>query len=69
MKLSQSQIDASVALEITGNVQAPDASAIKTLTCGCCSNGCCCWHHRDEPNGRPAKACAVHSTTAGDVVP
>jgi hypothetical protein len=37
---------------------------IRTLSCGCCTNGCVCWNHRDEPNGRTVTACAYHAAKA-----
>jgi hypothetical protein len=33
----------------------------RKLSCGCCTNGCCCFMHRDVPNGRPAQVCEFHS--------
>lgn len=33
---------------------------VKTLTCGCCSRGCCCENHKDVPRGRPAQVCEIH---------
>lgn len=32
----------------------------RTVSCGCCTWGCICANHRDEPRGRPAKACDYH---------
>lgn len=37
---------------------------VKTLTCGCCSNGCVCQNHMDIPNGRPPKKCEMHEAEA-----
>lgn len=34
--------------------------AIRQLSCGCCTNGCCCTNHMDIPNGTPPKRCALH---------
>ena len=33
---------------------------VKVSTCGCCTNGCCCWNHQDTPNGLPPQKCALH---------
>lgn len=32
----------------------------KTVSCGCCSNGCCCFNHQDAPAGRPPHICELH---------
>lgn len=32
----------------------------RRISCGCCTNGCCCWHHQDTPNGRPPRRCELH---------
>lgn len=36
---------------------------IRTVSCGCCTNGCVCANHQDTPNGRPVTVCAVHQRT------
>lgn len=33
---------------------------INVVTCGCCSNGCCCHNHMDIPRGRLPGKCDVH---------
>ena len=32
---------------------------IRVLICGCCTNGCVCRDHRDEPR-LPERKCDVH---------
>lgn len=39
---------------------------IKLVSCGCCSNGCTCWNHRDVPNGRPERKCELHKDWTRD---
>lgn len=39
----------------------PKTPTPKTLTCGCCSNGCVCWNHQDTPAGRPPTRCEHHT--------
>jgi hypothetical protein len=34
---------------------------IKTMMCGCCSNGCVCWMHRDVARGLPERKCDYHA--------
>lgn len=36
----------------------------RTVSCGCCTNGCCCWHHQDTPRGLPVRVCDYHSDPA-----
>lgn len=38
--------------------------APRTTSCGCCTGGCVCWNHRDEPRGIPVRVCAYHSDPA-----
>lgn len=33
----------------------------RTLSCGCCTLGCCCFMHQDVPRGRPPVSCALHA--------
>lgn len=33
---------------------------MKTLSCGCCDQGCVCAFHQDVPNGNPEKLCDYH---------
>lgn len=33
----------------------------RTVSCGCCTDGCVCWNHRDVPRGRPVTQCAFHN--------
>lgn len=36
----------------------------RRLSCGCCTNGCCCSIHLDVPNGRRVRTCARHAPGA-----
>lgn len=35
----------------------------RRISCGCCTNGCCCLNHMDIPNGRRPQVCEYHSST------
>lgn len=39
---------------------AVEESHVNVVSCGCCSNGCVCWNHRDEPKGRHEHKCDLH---------
>lgn len=40
-------------------IDAPEG--LRTVSCGCCTNGCTCHHHQDIRIGRPVKVCAYHA--------
>ena len=33
---------------------------VRTVTCGCCTNGCVCVHHQDVPRGLQVRTCDLH---------
>lgn len=33
---------------------------MRTVSCGCCTEGCVCWNHQDVPAGRPVATCSYH---------
>lgn len=35
-------------------------ASVNTVTCGCCSNGCCCHNHMDIPRGLKPHKCPLH---------
>lgn len=35
----------------------------RRISCGCCTNGCCCVNHMDIPNGRRPQVCEYHSAS------
>jgi hypothetical protein len=37
------------------------AAEPRRISCGCCTNGCTCFHHQDTPNGRPPRTCELHA--------
>jgi len=34
---------------------------MRRATCGCCTNGCCCFNHQDVPRGRQPQTCEAHA--------
>lgn len=42
-------------------VEQQATGAQNVVSCGCCSNGCVCFHHQDTPLGMPPRRCALHS--------
>lgn len=46
------------------------ADSVSQVSCGCCTNGCTCFMHRDVPRGVRQQKCALHSGTGKiEVVP
>lgn len=39
------------------------ATTMRRVSCGCCTNGCVCFMHRDVQRGLLMQKCAVHSGT------
>jgi hypothetical protein len=48
----------------TTTAQGTNETKPRAISCGCCTNGCCCQMHMDAPRGRPVATCAYHSSPA-----
>ena len=46
--------------ELRRDLEENARKTVRVVSCGCCTNGCVCFMHRDEPRGIFKNICQLH---------